>query len=219
MRASSAEVAGRSSSPTTLPRTEPRPTSAPTFAPGGSAAIRSSVPRVGKRDDPSAPTTILVTPCRTIDSICGSSKSVPSPCECISTKPGATTWSRTSISRLAVTVRRAPIAVMRSPVIARSDWKRGRPEPSMITPPRRIRSALARCALRIAGAPPTAVAAPARLPMKTRRFTAEVRWEVGDVRNCFPQTCEEGARRAIWPPGPLLSHLPSHICCSSRAPP
>src|SRR5437867_2249405 len=61
---------------------------------------------------------------------------------CTSIKPGATILPATSISRAPVTLATTPTAAMRSPVIAMSAGRRGRPLPSTTSPPRRIQSVM-----------------------------------------------------------------------------
>ena len=152
---SSSAVAGRFSFPITMPRTVPSPTIEATFTAGDSvlsashslgsaskvclssppACAAAAAPAPGARDDPSCPTTIVVTPCLTTDSARGSSHRLPSPCEWMSMNPGATAIPLASISTPPSASPR-PIAAMRPSSIATSASIPGPPSPSKTVPPR-----------------------------------------------------------------------------------
>src|SRR5690242_11327399 len=156
MRAISSAVAGRFTLPMTMPRMVPRPTIVATLTLGGSDASdcqnalkfgkacrplsSSGALPIGARDEPSWPTTIVVTPCLTIDSERGSSQSDPSPCEWMSMNPGATAIPRASISTAPSSLRFWPIATMRPASIPRSDSIPWVPSPSKTVPPRVTRA-------------------------------------------------------------------------------
>ena len=154
---SSSGVAGRSLAPITRLRTVPSPIIDITLTAGRSASIEAnnSVNADGPPPSglwppasglpvalelPSCPTTMVVMPCLTSDSMRGSSRMPPSPWECRSTNPGATTMPRASISSLPRPVIRASMAEIFPAAMAMSASRPGSPEPSSSVPPRMTRS-------------------------------------------------------------------------------
>ena len=203
MRSSSSGVATRSVSPTTAPRTLPSPIMAATFTAGLRAFIvaahdandRSGLPT--NRELPSAPATIVVTPCRTTDSARGSAESELSPCEWMSMKPGATASPRASISTVPFARMRGATDTMRPALTATSATRPAVPVPSNTMPPRMIRSCAARCTARAWGrrAPATATVA---VTTKSRRVVmAGQSWctwyRISNVR------CDHDARQRLTP--------------------
>ena len=167
--------ARRSSLPTTFPRTVPKPTIDATF---GAACSRSSAANIAAklsdapplaRELPSAPTTMVVMPCRITDSARGSAASDESPCEWMSTNPGATARPRTSISVVPRTANAEPIAAIRPPLTATSISRPSLPLPSKTVPPRNTMSASARRRSRLAGASAAAVSSVLPVARNVRR--------------------------------------------------
>ena len=85
---------------------------------------------------PQLPTTSSVKPWWTLLSAVGSPGRTKSACECMSMNPGATTWPVASITRAAPASGKRSIASMRSPAMATSARRAGRPVPSITVPPR-----------------------------------------------------------------------------------
>ena len=150
MSSSSARVAGRSSQPTDQMRTGefprmkqmltatllsnvescPATVSQSAWTPGyplspeSSSMYRSRSSAVlnGACELPSMPMSSVVTPWRTLGSWRGSPSMVRPACECMSMKPGATTWPVASMARAAgialVSPRRMRIASPSTPTVA-----------------------------------------------------------------------------------------------------
>ena len=112
------------------------PTVLPVAVPGTDAPCRvdSASLRVGSCDEPSCPTITVVTPWRITDSTRGSLNIVPSACEWMSMKPGATASPRASITSAASSPSRPPIATMRPAESATSASTPGAPVPSNTVP-------------------------------------------------------------------------------------
>src|SRR5262249_46605863 len=98
--------------------------------------------RPGGAEKPQWPMISVVTPWRTLLSAFGLIGRVKSECVFMSMKPGATARPSASITRVAPSVRRGPIAARRPSAIARSPATPGLPLPS-IRRPLRIRMSYA----------------------------------------------------------------------------